>query len=141
MKNGLDLINDIRSLLNVSAVTSEISGKIWPNERPDNRLDKADIVVNSLAISNNQLQRGIGNVNIYVPTISTVIDGKPQQTPDYSKLNRLIGIVLPLLDDIWKETFHTEVEEPGTLLKDTDGSFFYNIKVKYYHLRESNFSL
>lgn len=131
MKDAFDVMTDVRSLINVPAFSSLITGGIWPNNRPNNST-KIDVVVGVASVSNTQIQRAYGNVNIYVPTISTP-DGKggQQQTPDYAKMNALCKAAIPLLDVQYKQTFELEVDQAGSIFQDTDGSWFINIPYNY----------
>lgn len=137
MKDSFDIIKDIRSLISVTAITSQLTGSIWSDFRPDNRQAKSDIVVNSLGITNEAMQVGYAYVNVYVPKTTQVIDGVSQLYPDQLKMIQMGKLLTPLLDTQWKSTFHTEVEDPGTTVKDTDGSYFVSIRVKYYSLQEN----
>jgi beta-galactosidase/beta-glucuronidase len=137
MKDAFDIIKDIRSLINVQAVTSLLTGAIWSDFRPDNRQLKSDIVVNSLGITNTQMQVGFANVNVYVPKSQQTIDGVSQLYPDQAKMLQMGKLLVPLLETQWRDTFHTEVEDPGTTVKDTDGSYFISIRVKYYSVQDN----
>lgn len=111
--------------------------KIYPDVRPDSRKNKADIVINVLGPTNNVLQVGTGNVNIYWPSITETVDGAQWTKPDHFNLGRMAKLVTPFLESQWRDSFHTEVETPPVLLRDTDGSYFINIRVKYYSLQSN----
>ena len=130
MKDGLDIVQDITSLINVPAVLAAIDGGIWPDVRPDNS-NKTDLVVNALGATNDYMQRGFGNINIYVPNVLHMIDSKPQSFPNHKELNNLVKIIKPLVESQDRETFSTELDESPTLMKDRDGSWFINIRLKY----------
>lgn len=136
MKDGFDVVNDVRSLINLPAVTGQINGKIWPDIRPNNS-KKTDIVINCNSISNSVDQIGFGNVNIYVPTITETVDGVQWTKPDHYRLNSLCKLIAPYIDAQWRETFRTEVEDSGNIFQDTDGSWFVNIGFKYYSLQSN----
>lgn len=136
MKDGFDVVNDVRSLINIPTITSQIDGKIWPDMRPNNRV-KTDIVINCNSISNSVDQIGFGNVNIYVPGITETVDGQQWKKPDHYRLNSLCKLILPYIETQWRETFRTEVEDSGNIFQDTDGSWFVNIGFKYYSLQSN----
>lgn len=132
MKDAFDVMTDIRGLVNVPAITGLINGGIWPNTRPNNS-NKIDLVINCNSISNTATQIGYGNVNIYVPTLSTPNgNGGQQQTPDYAKMKQITSAITPLIDTQFKYSFQVEVEDSGNVFQDTDGSWFANIGFKYY---------
>lgn len=135
MKTGPEVVIDIRSLINVPAVTTGITGEIYQFERPaDSKL--IDIVIGLQGLDNEAFQQATVNVNIYVPLIISVKTGKP--VPDLPNLNRLSKLLPPLLDTQFRDTFHTDVDNPAMIYKDTDGSYFANIKVNYYSI-QTNF--
>lgn len=142
MKDGFDMVTDVRSLINVPAVLALIDGKIYPDTRPTGRLLKVDIVINSLGVNNSQFQKGTPNINIYAPNLKTTQeDGSVQYGPNYAKLVALKNAIRPLVEAQWKATFRTEVTDPGTLLQDADGSWFISMQLSYesYNKQFNNF--
>ncbi|MCY1551217.1 hypothetical protein D9M68_875310 [compost metagenome] len=138
MKNALDMITDVRGLLNVSSITSQINGGIWPGDRPAGS-DKIDLVVNAITITNSQIQTGSGNVNIYAPLLIQTINGKQSKLPDYVKLSSLVKLVQDAIDERYEKTFRVEVDEgSGKIYEDTDGSYFANVKF-YYQSYNKNY--
>ncbi|MBB6109713.1 hypothetical protein SAMN05421821_105131 [Mucilaginibacter lappiensis] len=136
MKNGFDMINDVRSLINVPAVLSLIDGKIYPGTRPIGRTNKVDIVVNALGVNNNQLQKGTANINIYAPGIRTTQeDNSVQYLPDYAKLNAIVKVVTPLVESQFRATFNTKVTDPGTPLQDADGNWLVSMQLSYQSIQ------
>ena len=136
MKSALDLVDDIIKLIEVPAITGQISGKVWAEERWDD-VSKTDILVNSTGIVNLAMQVGFANINIYVPSESQTWGGKAKLYPNRKEMKRLVALISPLVETQWKETFHCEIEEAGNILQDTDGSWFINIRVKYWSLQEN----
>jgi hypothetical protein len=137
MKDGFDLVTDIRSLINIPEITGLIDGKIYPNLRPDNST-KTDIVINSTTINNTQNQIGYGNINVYVPTISVANgNGGQQQFPDQAKMNTMCKAITPYVESQYRATFRTEVQDAGNIYQDTDGSWFINIRLKYRSLQDN----
>ena len=134
MKDGFDIVTDIRSLINIPSITGLITGKIWPTELPSGRTE-TDIAINSLGITNTQDQIGHGNVNIHAPNLIETVGGKSYPMPNQALLNSISKAVTPYLDGQYRPSFRTKVEEAGQLLQDTDGSWFVNIRVKYYSLQ------
>jgi hypothetical protein len=128
MKDGFDVVTDIRSLINVPAILSMIDGKVYPDVRPSNS-KTTDIVVNSLGVTNRVFQKGTANVNIYVPNLDFGM-------PNHTKLNAICKALKPLLESQFKLTFNTSIEDPGTLLQDADGSWFVSIQVNYYSMQD-----
>lgn len=132
MKDVFDMVTDVRSLVNVSAITSLINGKVFPSIRPDGRSLIADVVVNGLSITNTQQQIGSGNVNGYVPKIE--VDGA--KVPDQAKLSQLGKAIASAIDGKYMESFRVFVDGGAEPMRDTDGSYFVNVPFKYYSIQE-----
>jgi hypothetical protein len=133
MKDVFDMVTDVRSLVNVSAITSLINGKVFPSIRPDGRSAIADIVVNGLSITNTQQQIGSGNVNGYVPKVE--VDGV--MVPDQTKLSELGKAIATNIDNAYRNTFRVFVDGGAEPMRDTDGSYFVNVPFKYYSIQDN----
>ncbi|TXK52389.1 hypothetical protein FVR03_01345 [Pontibacter qinzhouensis] len=165
MKSGLEMVIDVAKLLDVPELTGgtiqegfyflegyssqdyalgattsvtegKINGRIWQHQRPANS-DTVDIVVNSLALTNQQLQQGVVNVNIHVPNQVNVIGGKQDSTmPDLAKMLEIGKIVTGILETNWQYDFHTEIYQPGQPYQDGAG-WYLNIRVMYYSFQNN----
>jgi hypothetical protein len=133
MKMGIEMVKDGFTLLNVTDITSIISGSVYMFERPKNSV-KQDIVLNTLALTNDQLQQGVFNVNIHSPNVKgVVIAGETDNTlPDTQFLLDTGKKVAALLYDYAGPDFSLSVQTPGLPLRDTDGTWYLNIRVNYY---------
>lgn len=132
MKTGLQVAQDINSLIDLPVVTSAISGKIYQGARPLNS-KLIDIAIGIQGINNEWLQEGTVNVNIYAPNLSFNSDSTRPNLPVF---DRLSTILCPLLDSQYKDSFYTIVASPAVIYKDTDVSHFVNIKVDYYSIQD-----
>lgn len=132
MKDAIDVTLDVRNLINVPAITSLLTGTIWQTEKPTGRQTISDIVVNCSSVTNDQLQVARVNVAVYWPNFTTGVNAG---LADQSNIRRVGKIVSGYLDTQWKDQFNTEVEDGGVIIKDTDGSNFYNIRVVYRALQ------
>ena len=134
MKTGLEMVDDVYSLINKPEVKALINGMIAKHRRPKASKRK-DIVVGSLALSAFQLQQGITNVNIHIPNLKgwDTLDGiADDQQPDSATFKAITSVIVPLLDAQYKETFHTAVMDAPNLGQDSDGTWYMNIRVNYY---------
>jgi hypothetical protein len=137
MKDGFDLVTDIRSLVNVPTVLALINGKIYSSLRPNNST-KTDIVINGTTISNTQDQIGYGNVNIYVPGIMAANgNGGQQLFPDMAKMSSLCKAITPFVETQFRTSFRTEVQDAGNIYQDTDDTWFVNIRIKYMAIQNN----
>lgn len=137
MKDAIDLVNDVRALINIPAITGQITGKVWADERWDDT-SKTDVVVSSTGLVNTVIQVGYANVNIYSPSQKLSYDGKEKAYPYRQELKRIANLIIPLIESKVMPSFKTSVEDPGVILRDTDGSWFMNIRVRYQSL-QTNF--
>lgn len=100
MKTVIDMVDDMYVLLNVSPVTSVLlSGDVFLDSRPDNNRNEC-VVINSLPITGEQLQRAVVNVNIHVPNLQLTINGQPDTSqPNRIRLKIISDVVIPLIKD------------------------------------------
>jgi hypothetical protein len=134
MKDGFDIVADVKSLVNVPVITGAIESPIWEHSRPDNS-DKIELVVNSLGATNDQYQKGFANINIYAPSLERNVGGKVSRYANTPVLNNLVKLIKPLVEKQFRPTFNTEIDESPTLMQDTDGSWFVNIRLKYRSIK------
>lgn len=132
MKTGLNMVQDVFNLLNVPAINDIITGAGYMFERPKNSM-KQDYVVNSLALTNAQVQNGVVNINIHCPNLEdVVIDGIPDETmPDIEAFNTITNAIMPIIQDVNGFDFHIAPLNSGILIRDNDGTFYINIRVEY----------
>lgn len=131
MKDAIDVTIDIRSLINVPEVTSLINGAIFQTEKPSRRAHLSDIVINCSSITNNQDQVGRVNVAVYWPNLSNGL-------ADQANLTRVGKVVARFLDSRQMDEFRAEIEnDGGVIVKDADGSNFYNIRCVYRSIQDN----
>lgn len=138
-KDGFDIVTDIRSLINIPEVIAllGVGGKVDPSVKTTSSSVKG-IVVNSLGITNTADQIGFGNVNCYAPSLPPLtINGKSVSLPDQQSLSTLVKAITPLIDGQYKATFRCWVVENGTIMQDTDGSYFANIRFRYQSIQDN----
>lgn len=118
-RSTFDQDNILYQDLNNSALKNAISGGIYKYERPDNsKLE--DIVINSITITNDDIQLGVANVNIHVPALEMTIDNKPQRKPNIKRMQILAQMAVNLLKANYGATYNywiasqTTVNVPGS---------------------------
>ncbi|RZJ90975.1 MAG: hypothetical protein EOO20_06595 [Chryseobacterium sp.] len=137
MKDGFDVVTDVRGLINTPAIQGLLGGgKIEPSVKSTASTVKG-IVVNSISISNTADQIGFGNVNCYAPAISSTVNGKTVLLPDQQALSTLAKAIMPLIDGVYSASFRVWVEDMAVILQDTDGSYFANIRFRYQSIQEN----
>ena len=133
MKTGNQSVDDVFSLLDVPLLKGLIDGDIYKYHKPLNS-KRTNVIVNSLTLNTQPLQEGIVNVNIHAPNLKPVTtDGVPDSGfPDSVKLGSLALVATSLLDTQFKDNFHTDIDTAPSMLQDSDGSWYINIRVNYY---------
>lgn len=135
MKTGVEMVKDVT--VRLGPVSALINGVLISWKRPKNST-RVDVVVNSLSLSNQPLQEGTVNVNIHgtnkagVSFNGVTDDGQPDLTiltPAHNK-------ILELLDGNWQSDYHTDCE-PGVPIRDTDGTWYINVRVNYYAFQDN----
>lgn len=124
MKTGLDAVIDVWSLINVQSVTGQITGRIYQFEGPGD--ERMNYVLNCQGLNNDAYQYGLININAHAPNLMS-----DKRMPDMTVLKKMVDLVTPLVETQFKETFSTALFEQPKIFKDTDGTFFANIKVEY----------
>ena len=125
MKSSLDIIEKVYQLINVTSVTSIISGKVYATGRPSSS-QLEDIEINTLANNSEYLQLGFVNINIYVKEIEA---GRP----NLAKFKQVIDVLIPLLDDVKLDEITIQIDDDKGIFKDNekDNEYFYNLKLTY----------
>lgn len=123
--DGKDLI--VRRLLDT--VKNQITGNIYRNRRPSGSR-KEDIVVNSLPMTADFHQRGVFNVNVYVPFLSVTIDGVTQAQPDNLRLKILAAMVSNALHEYYGNDYNFYVENISEFEEQSEKADFINIRVR-----------
>lgn len=139
MKTALEIVRDVRSLLMVDELQSQIDGKIYDFYRPLNSI-KQDITVSILAADNEWMQQAIVNVRIHSPNPSFNIPGEQSADstrPDLVTFDRLSKIVCALTDTQYKTTFNTIVTSPGELFKEQGGGWVCVVQLEYRSIQDN----
>lgn len=134
MKNGLEVVNDIRGLINVPAVRNLINGQIYPGVRASGSA-KSDIVIRTNGGTNDQDQAFYVYINCYCPNLLSTVDGKSQSLPDYEKLGNLAKAIEPLTDGVYKPSFRCWIEEPMIIMDNPDGTYLGSIRIRYQSIQ------
>lgn len=130
MKTPLDLIDAAYELLDVTEVQSAmLSGDIFKTVKPDNYQGEC-IVINSLPVSGQQLQRGFLNVNIYAPNLTLKINGQPDNSqPNTKRLKEIAAAVVPILEDATADGNLFFIDSMNVYAEDQNREHFLNIRI------------
>lgn len=100
--------------------------------------DLEDVVVSTLAMTAEQKQEGIINVNVFVKNLSIPIDANKTDTtrPNRGRLNTIANKAIEILESNTNSRFTLILTEPATLIRDPrDGNYFMNIRLRYHSIR------
>lgn len=128
MKNTYNIVNILVGVLQDAGLT--ITGAVYrQGERPINsKLE--DVVVNSLPVTNGQVQQTVANVNAHVPNLNININGIGNAQPDLVRLETITSQVCAAVDeqyfsDHWffvqQQSFFSEAQET-----------YSNIRIEFY---------
>lgn len=126
MFTTLEQTTEIWKLLNASSLKTSISGGVYKNWRPDNS-EVEDVVVNGIIIDNEQIQTGIGNVNIHVPDVLT----NSGLQPDAGRLEVLAKEAVSILKEGFNKKYTFFIENQGAFKDESAKSWFINIRFRF----------
>jgi hypothetical protein len=111
MKTGFTIVTLVWKLLFADAtLKSMINGGIYKHKRPDGS-NKQDIVVNSIAIDNDQLQTGVANINFHCPNLSLNVTDQPTSTlPNSELLETVTNRIIQIIKDHHDEEFSCDIQ-------------------------------
>lgn len=129
MKTSLDTVDIIYQALSGSSVKTAITGRIAKYQRLLNSV-KEDIVINSLPITNGQIQNAVVNVNIHVPNKKVGADGvQDSSQPDSARLKELSNQVINVLDNSWGAGYNYSIQQQNIIQDNND--YYSNIRVQF----------
>ena len=131
MKTTLDLVDVVWQLLNSSSLKGEITGGVYKLKRPLNSA-KEDVVVNSLPVSNEQLQTAIVNVNVFVIDLEVGIEGEKNTMPDIARLKQLAAMTVDILQDGIDGDYTWDVQQQTVIEDEGNDQHFVNIRLEFF---------
>lgn len=134
MKTTFDSENVLWKKLFDSSLKTTITGKIRKGERPaGSQLE--DIVVNSLAVPNDQLQISVSNINIFAPDKLIGEPGTQELVADHARLKALTDIAISVLTiDSTVGDYYYEVQQQQMIEDKESNSHFVNIRINFYSI-------
>lgn len=131
MKTTLDTVDLIWNHLNSSSLNQVLTGNIYKKKRPQNSTQE-DIVINSLPVSNEQLQQAIVNVNIFVPDVEHSINGSQEKMANWARLKGLAFLAVEDLKDGRSGDYTWDIQQQQDIEDEESGQHFINIRVQFY---------
>jgi len=131
MKTGFDTDNVLYDVLKISSLKSAIAGNVYKRLRPVNSVLE-DVVINSLPITNQQLQTCISNVNIFVPDKQITVNGVVTKVPNEERLEELTVMAVQILADGIKGDFTWDIQQQAFIQDDESDSHYSNIRIEFF---------
>jgi len=129
MKTTFDAIDIIYSVINNSSLKTGVNGTINKLKRQTGST-KEDIVINSIALTDTNLQEGVFNVNIYVPNITI----NSSSLPNTVRLKALSEEAKELFEEVSGSTYNIWLSEQF-IFEDVQTSFHYiNLRLRFRFL-------
>lgn len=127
IRTSLDQDSIIYNVLSNSALKNEISGKIYNNSQIED-YSKENVVIKSIVIAGDDIQRGVTNVNVHVPDL--IFDNITQ--PNGSRIQEILQITTTALEEHYQEDYNFVITEQFGLIRE-DGlkSHYFNLRVKF----------
>jgi hypothetical protein len=132
--NAFEAVDIVFKRLYEGPLDKAISGEIYKHESPTNSLFE-DVVINSLTVGNEQLQRGLIVVNMYVPNKSMRINGlEGTRITNHERLLVLSKIALEELNEFWDDegNYCFEVQQ-HSIDQDELGPFL-SIRMNFFNI-------
>lgn len=132
MKQVFDTDAILFDILKKSPIKNAVTGNIYVGEdRPDDSQDE-DIVVNTLALTQDyHPQIGTSNVNIYVPDMNVKIKNKQQTKSNRVRLKALSEMAITALRDARISGVSFTIESQTTLAEPNIKQHFVNIRISW----------
>jgi hypothetical protein len=125
-----EVIDEIYKQLNVSPLKTAINGGIYKLQRPKDSV-KEDVVINCLGMDGEQLQKGMVNVNVFVPDIPVNINGVQQKQPNFSRLKVLSTLAISEATGR-KSGYWFDKDQDRIFKDDNSEQHFSNIRIRFY---------
>lgn len=132
MKTTAGVATIIYELVQASALAAAISGKVRKANRPAGS-ESEDIVINCLPIDNEQLQRCVVNVNVFVPPYKIKENGVETGDPDFARMEQLQTMAAAFFKAIRKtQDYQIEWEQMSGILRDDNSTcYYFNIRLRF----------
>lgn len=127
MRNSLKIAQAVYQALNDTTLTSEITGELSMNRRPENS-ESEDVVIIPLSNLNTYVQNGYINVNIYVKDLS---NGMPNDDRLSLLADRVTGLIEASNTKPGESYFKMDIDNQ-IILPEERGCSYVNLRVKFF---------
>lgn len=129
-KTTLDLDSALYRVLNIPAVTSVISGKVYTTNRPDDSVLE-DIVISTITLGDGTLQAGVTNVNVYALDLEQKSGSKSYFVANKARLSTISKSVIPLLEEAYGDDYNMWIEWTTVVAEPEIKQHYLNIRIEF----------
>lgn len=132
LKTSGNIVTDLYKLIKNSSIPTTVTPNIFKKFKPLNFTGEC-IVINSLPITGGQLQKGVINVNYFVPNLAiTTVNPVDRSQPDSKRLDAGELILAQFLEDIWEMNGYAFSLQQCTQMPEHEiNSWYVNLRVNY----------
>ncbi len=132
MRTTFDIDNILYQVLsNNAGLAATITGSVYKRNRPVSSTEE-DIVIGSLPVTNDQLQRTVANVNIHVPLLEIATENGQDTQPDTVRLKELTDMVILIVNDIVGPDYYYDVQQQNVFFDSITNDYYSNIRVNFF---------
>ncbi|MBO0947283.1 hypothetical protein [Fibrella forsythiae] len=129
-KTPLDVLTILSQRLKNSDLEEAITGKVRKLKRPaKSKLE--DVVINTIAVSPNQIQLATANVNIYVPDLLIQEEEGSQSEANLIRLKELGQLAIELLEGVYTQAYCYTLGKQYIVEEPLTNSHYLNIRVEF----------
>ena len=137
MITTLDITSILFNLIYIDEVKIAVSGDIYKDVRPTYSKEsspKEDVVVGTLPVSIDTIQKATCNVNIHVPDVVPGIGAIQQYQPNFLRLKTLTAIILPLVEGVYADDYSFCLVNQSILKEENTNEHYVNLRLEFtYH--------
>lgn len=131
-KTTFDVVDAlITVLLADAALKADITGHIYRDGMRPVNSDKEDVVVGTLPITFEQIQRSIANINVHVPTAKITINGIGNFVPNFVRLKEITARIVSLVNEKYIGDYWFLVQQQS-FYQENENETYSNIRVEFY---------
>ncbi|WP_231464678.1 hypothetical protein [Pedobacter sp. Leaf132] len=126
-KLSIEAIEIVYKLLKDGGITLEM----FKGNKPDGFSGEC-IVINSLGMTNEQLQESLINVNVFVPNLSQKIGtSQDNSQANYPRIKELSKQVYELLDEVDQDEWSLNIEQDYIIANEGFNEHFNNFRIEF----------
>ena len=133
-KTAPQVVTELYKILKTSVVNTSVTSNIFKYERTLNFKGEC-IVINTLPLTTEQLQKGVANVNYFVPNIkNTTVNPVDETQPNSARLEAGAKIIDELLKEYWGDNYVFEITQSIPTANDVNKEWYINFRINYRNI-------